>query len=102
MATTRSEKDSMGSIDVPANQLWGAQTQRSLAHFRISQENANRANSCIGSDQRAAAQVNMDLGLLPAERAKAIMRAADEVLDGAHPTEFPLAIWQTGRVLRRI
>ncbi len=46
--------------------------------------------------KRAAAQVNMDLGLLPAERAKAIMRAADEVLDGAHPTEFPLAIWQTG------
>lgn len=97
MATTRSEKDSMGSIDVPANQLWGAQTQRSLAHFRISQEKMpTELIHALALTKRAAAQVNMDLGLLPAERAKAIMRAADEVLNDAHPTEFPLAIWQTG------
>lgn len=75
----------------------GAQTQRSLAHFRISQEKMpTELIHALALTKRAAAQVNMDLGLLPAERAKAIMRAADEVLDGAHPTEFPLAIWQTG------
>ncbi|AJJ09317.1 fumarate hydratase, class II [Yersinia rohdei] len=97
MVTTRSEKDSMGPIDVPASQLWGAQTQRSLAHFHISQEKMPRELiHALALTKRAAAQVNMDLGLLPAERAKAIMRAADEVLDNCHPNEFPLSIWQTG------
>lgn len=97
MATTRSEKDSMGPIDVPANQLWGAQTQRSLEHFRISQEKMPTSLiHALAQTKRAAAKVNMDLGLLPAERAEAIMRAADEVLDDRHPSEFPLSIWQTG------
>ncbi|WP_145526154.1 class II fumarate hydratase [Yersinia rohdei] len=97
MVTTRSEKDSMGPIDVPASQLWGAQTQRSLVHFHISQEKMPRELiHALALTKRAAAQVNMDLGLLPAERAKAIMRAADEVLDNCHPNEFPLSIWQTG------
>ncbi|CNH52107.1 fumarate hydratase [Yersinia aldovae] len=97
MATTRSEKDSMGPIDVPANQLWGAQTQRSLEHFRISQEKMPTALiHALALTKRAAAQVNMELGVLPATRAQAIMSAADEVLADVHPNAFPLSIWQTG------
>ncbi|MDA5489880.1 class II fumarate hydratase [Yersinia kristensenii] len=97
MVTTRSENDSMGSIDVPASQLWGAQTQRSLEHFRISQEKMpTELIHALALTKRAAAQVNMALGLLPANRAKAIMAAADEVLNGDHAGEFPLSIWQTG------
>lgn len=97
MSATRIEKDSMGPIDVPAQRLWGAQTQRSLEHFRISSEKMPPALiDALAQTKRAAAQVNRDLGLLPAERADAIIKAADEVLSGAHPEEFPLAIWQTG------
>ncbi len=97
MAATRIEKDSMGQIEVPADQLWGAQTQRSLEHFRISVEKMPVALiHALALTKKAAAGVNMDLGLLPKERADAIIAAADEVLVGKHPTEFPLAIWQTG------
>ncbi|MBN3133128.1 MULTISPECIES: class II fumarate hydratase [Pectobacterium] len=97
MSTTRSEKDSMGPIDVPAERLWGAQTQRSLEHFRISEEKMPRALIyALAQTKRAAARVNMDLTLLPAERGNAIIQAADEVLAGQHAGEFPLAIWQTG------
>ncbi|UDQ77913.1 class II fumarate hydratase [Pectobacterium brasiliense] len=97
MSTTRSEKDSMGPIDVPAERLWGAQTQRSLEHFRISEEKMPRALIyALAQTKRAAARVNMDLSLLPAERGNAIIQAADEVLAGQHAGEFPLAIWQTG------
>ena len=97
MASSRIEKDSMGPIDVPADSLWGAQTQRSLEHFRISTEKMPTALiQALALTKRAAAKVNMDLGLLPAERGKAILAAADEVLAGKHPDEFPLAIWQTG------
>lgn len=97
MAATRIEKDSMGPIDVPTDKLWGAQTQRSLEHFRISSEKMPEALiHALALTKRAAASVNMDLGLLPAERGNAIIAAADEVLAGQHPAEFPLAIWQTG------
>ncbi|WP_129990721.1 class II fumarate hydratase [Rahnella sp. CFA14(1/10)] len=97
MASTRIEKDSMGPIDVPADKLWGAQTQRSLEHFRISSEKMPAALiHALALTKRAAASVNMDLGLLPAERAKAIIAAADEVLADKHSAEFPLYIWQTG------
>lgn len=97
MAVTRVEKDSMGPIDVPADRLWGAQTQRSLEHFRISSEKMPpELISALAQTKRAAAQVNQDLGLLEAKRAQAIIDAADEVLAGKHPAEFPLAIWQTG------
>jgi fumarate hydratase class II len=97
MASSRIEKDSMGPIDVPADRLWGAQTQRSLEHFRISTEKMPTALiQALALTKRAAAKVNMDLGLLPAERGNAILAAADEVLAGQHPDEFPLAIWQTG------
>ncbi|MEQ9872273.1 class II fumarate hydratase [Pectobacterium brasiliense] len=97
MSTTRSEKDSMGPIDVPAERLWGAQTQRSLEHFRISEEKMPRALIyALAQTKRAAARVNMDLTLLPADRGNAVIQAADEVLAGQHAGEFPLAIWQTG------
>ncbi len=97
MTTHRSERDSMGAIEVPADKLWGAQTQRSLEHFRISTEKMpGELIYALALTKRAAAKVNQDLGLLTAEKAGAIIQAADEVLAGNHPDEFPLAIWQTG------
>jgi len=97
MSDTRIEKDSMGPIAVPAAHLWGAQTQRSLEHFRISEEKMPRALIvALAQTKRAAARVNMDLGLLPADKGDSILQAADEVLNGLHASEFPLAIWQTG------
>lgn len=97
MAAYRTEKDSMGPIEVPADKLWGAQTQRSLEHFRISQEKMPTALiHALALTKRAAASVNIDLGLLPNERGMAIIAAADEVLADKHTSEFPLSIWQTG------
>jgi fumarate hydratase class II len=97
MMATRSEQDSFGPIDVPAERLWGAQTQRSLHHFAISTERMPaELVAALAQVKRAAAAVNRSLGLLPAEKARAILAAADEVLNGDHPDEFPLAIWQTG------
>jgi fumarase (EC 4.2.1.2) len=97
MTMHRREKDSMGAIDVPADKLWGAQTQRSLEHFRISTEKMPVSLiQALALTKRAAAKVNQDLGLLDADKATAIINAADEVLAGKHPDEFPLAIWQTG------
>lgn len=97
MAVMRSEKDSMGAIEVPADRLWGAQTQRSLEHFHISTEKMPTALiHALALTKRAAAEVNRQLGLLADDRAAAIIQAADEVLVGQHPDEFPLSIWQTG------
>ena len=94
---SRIEKDSFGPIDVPAGQLWGAQTQRSLEHFHISTERmAPELIAALAQVKRAAAQVNRELGLLKNEYADAIIQAADEVLAGDHAGEFPLAVWQTG------
>ncbi|MCE3603102.1 class II fumarate hydratase [Massilia sp. P8910] len=94
---TRIEKDSFGPIAVPAARLWGAQTQRSLEHFAISSERmAPELVAALAQVKRAAAAVNRSLGLLPADKADAIVKAADEVLDGRHPDEFPLVVWQTG------
>lgn len=94
---SRIEKDSFGPIDVPAGQLWGAQTQRSLEHFHISTEcMAPELIAALAQVKRAAAEVNRELGLLKDEYADAIIQAADEVLAGDHPSEFPLAVWQTG------
>jgi fumarate hydratase class II len=93
----RIEKDSFGPIEVPAGQLWGAQTQRSLHHFHISSEKmAPELIAALAQVKRAAAAVNRSLGKLPADKADAIVRAADEVLEGRHPGEFPLSVWQTG------
>lgn len=97
MVTVRRENDSMGAIDVPADKLWGAQTQRSLEHFRISTEKMPVSLiHALALTKRAAAKVNQDLGLLAEDKARAIMQAADEVLADKHRDEFPLAIWQTG------
>ena len=97
MTTSRRESDSMGTIEVPADKLWGAQTQRSLEHFRISTEKMPLSLiHALALTKRAAAKVNQDLGLLKADKAGAIIAAADEVLNNQHPDEFPLAIWQTG------
>ncbi|MFO7190173.1 MAG: class II fumarate hydratase [Pseudomonadota bacterium] len=93
----RIERDTFGEIEVPAERLWGAQTQRSLQHFKISGERMPaeliRALALV---KRACAQVNRDLGQLDAAKADAIIAAADEVLAGKHPDEFPLVVWQTG------
>ncbi|KQV78610.1 fumarate hydratase [Massilia sp. Root351] len=95
--STRSERDSFGPIDVPADKLWGAQTQRSLEHFAISTERMPpELINALASVKRAAARVNFDLGLLDEAKASAITQAADEVLAGQHAGEFPLAVWQTG------
>jgi fumarate hydratase class II len=93
----RNERDSFGTIAVPADALWGAQTQRSLLYFAISTERLPpELIAALALVKRAAALVNRDLSLLSADKAQAIAAAADEVLTGAHATQFPLAVWQTG------
>ena len=93
----REERDTMGMMQVPANALWGAQTQRSLQNFRISCERMPLTLlHALALVKRAAASVNRDLGLLDAEQRNAIIQAADEVVSGRHDAEFPLAVWQTG------
>lgn len=87
----------MGTIEVPADRYWGAQTQRSLHHFAISHETMPPAVvRAFGVLKLASAQVNHALGKLDAERAELIERAAREVMDGTLASEFPLRIWQTG------
>jgi len=94
---TRTEHDTMGAIDVPAARLWGAQTQRSLLNFNISGERMPREMiRALAQIKRAAATVNLGLGLLDAPKARAIMAAADEVIAEVHLDEFPLVVWQTG------
>ncbi|HEX5806299.1 MAG TPA: class II fumarate hydratase [Macromonas sp.] len=95
--STRTEHDSFGPIEVPAERLWGAQTQRSLAHFRISGERMPlELIRALAQVKRACAVVNQPLAGLPADKAGAIVAAADEVLQGRHDAEFPLVVWQTG------
>src|ERR1051326_7151957 len=97
MAANRTEKDSFGPIEVPAERLWGAQTERSRRFFRISGERMPLpVVYALARVKQAAAQVNADLGLLDGKKADAIRRAAQEVLDGRHDAEFPLVVWQTG------
>ena len=97
MTDTRMESDSFGPIAVPAQRLWGAQTQRSLIHFAISGEKQPRELlHALALVKRASATVNHKLGLLDEKKTKAILAAADEVLDDKHPEEFPLVVWQTG------
>lgn len=93
----REEHDTMGLVQVPADALWGAQTQRSLLNFRISDEHMPAALiHALVLVKRVAAAVNRDLGLLDADKAAAIIAAADEVIAGQHPDAFPLVVWQTG------
>ncbi len=95
--TTRKETDSMGAIEVPADRYWGAQTQRSLEHFKIAGERfPPEMIRAFGLLKRATAEVNAELGLLPKDIARAIIQAADEVIAGKLDDHFPLVVWQTG------
>ena len=97
MASTRIEKDSFGGIEVAADRLWGAQTERSRRFFRISAERMPLAVvHALARTKQAAAAVNAELGLLDGKKADAIQKAAAEVLAGRHDDEFPLVVWQTG------
>ncbi len=94
---TRIEKDSMGEIEVPANQYWGAQTQRSLQNFEIGRERFPREMLwALGIVKQSVAQVNSDLGMLDPDKTKVILQAAQEVIDGKLDDHFPLVVWQTG------
>ncbi len=96
-APTRSESDSMGKIDVPADRYYGAQTARSLIHFAIGKDTMPpELIRAFGILKKAAALVNQDLGKLPGEKTKLIAQAADEVISGQLNEHFPLRVWQTG------
>ncbi|MGC1417917.1 MAG: lyase family protein, partial [Candidatus Acidiferrum sp.] len=94
---TRTESDSMGKIDVPADRYYGAQTARSLIHFAIGKDTMPpELIRSFGFLKKAAALVNQDLGKLPADKTALIVQAADEVISGKLDEHFPLRIWQTG------
>jgi fumarate hydratase class II len=96
-AKTRVESDAFGPLDIPADQLWGAQTERSLHNFRIGTERMPiEIIHALGLIKRAAAEVNRDLGSLDARRAKAIAAVAQDIADGKLDGHFPLLVWQTG------
>ncbi|MNF33948.1 fumarase, class II [Pseudomonas linyingensis] len=94
---SRTETDSLGPIEVPEDAYWGAQTQRSLINFAIGSERMPLAViHALALIKKAAARVNARIGALPADRARLIEQAADEVLAGKHDSQFPLVVWQTG------
>jgi fumarate hydratase class II len=100
MTESRTETDSLGAIEVPADRYWGAQTQRSLHHFSIGDPAADRMPMeivrALALLKKAAAMVNADRGLLDRKLADLIVAAVDEILDGALDDHFPLFVWQTG------
>ncbi|HVC81692.1 MAG TPA: class II fumarate hydratase, partial [Chloroflexota bacterium] len=97
IGATRTESDSMGEIQVPADRYWGAQTQRSLHYFDIGDDRFSRpVIRALGILKKAAALVNGDLGLLSPEKLDLMVRAADEVIEGKLDDHFPLHVWQTG------
>src|SRR5690242_7145739 len=94
---TRTESDSMGKIDVPADRYYGAQTARSLIHFAIGKDTMPpELIRAFGILKKAAALVNQDLGKLPSDKTALIVQAAEEVIAGSLNNHFPLRIWQTG------
>ncbi len=94
---TRIERDTMGEVSVPAQRYWGAQTQRSLENFRIGGERMPAPLiRALAIEKKAAALVNLGFGEIEAGLARAIVAAADEVIEGRHAAEFPLVVWQTG------
>ena len=94
---TRTETDSFGPIEVPAQAYWGAQTERSRHNFPIGEQRMPRPLiAALALVKRAAAETNRALGLLDARRAKAIAQAAQEILDGKRDDHFPLSVYQTG------
>ncbi len=97
MAATRSESDSLGAIEVPADRYWGAQTERARRNFPISgQRLPRRFIAALALIKREAARVNGELGRIDAALVPAIVAAAQEIVDGRHPEEFPLDVFQTG------
>ncbi|HZA19248.1 MAG TPA: class II fumarate hydratase [Actinomycetota bacterium] len=95
----REDKDSLGVVKVPADRLWGAQTQRSIENFPIGSDRfvwGRRVIRALGLLKKAAALANGELGTLPKEKVDLIVQAADEVIDGKLDREFPLVVWQTG------
>ncbi|HYF11516.1 MAG TPA: class II fumarate hydratase [Actinomycetota bacterium] len=100
MTEHRTETDSMGAIDVPADRYWGAQTERSIHHFSIGWPTADRMPvevvRAMGVLKKAAAEANVELGVLDPELGRLIAAAADEVIDGRLDDHFPLYVWQTG------
>jgi fumarate hydratase class II len=93
----RIEKDTMGEIKVPSDKYYGAQTARSLMNFKIGGERFPREIiRALGILKKAAAITNKELGILPADTADLIVKAADEVIDGKLDEHFPLVVWQTG------
>src|SRR5437762_227413 len=96
-SSTRMETDSFGPIEVAADRYWGAQTERSRQNFRIGHDRMPmQVVRALGIVKLAAAQTNLALGLLDQRRARAIIRAAHEVIDGKFDDHFPLVVWQTG------
>jgi fumarate hydratase class II len=96
-AATRTERDTMGPVEVPAARLWGAQTQRSLENFRIGGERMPEPLiRALAIEKKASALANMELGALDKRVGDAIATAADEVIAQKHDAEFPLVVWQTG------
>ena len=94
---TRTENDAFGPLEIPANRLWGAQTERSLHNFRIGSERMPlEIVHALGLIKRAAAEVNRDLGSLDRRRAGAIIAVAQDIADGKLDEHFPLLVWQTG------
>jgi fumarate hydratase class II len=97
MAGTRTESDAMGSIDVPSDRYWGAQTARARQHFRIGEERMPRGIiGALALVKKACAEVNRDLGLLDDGKCRLIVAAADEIIAGKLDDHFPLTVWQTG------
>src|SRR5476651_237658 len=96
-AKTRTESDVFGPLDIQADKLWGAQTERSLHNFRIGSERMPvEIIHALGLIKRAAAEVNRDLGSLDRKRAGAIVAVAQDIADGTLDGHFPLLVWQTG------
>jgi fumarate hydratase class II len=99
MSQFRTEKDTMGQVQVPADAYWGAQTQRSIENFPIAQDINKMPKEIIKAFaylKKAAALTNRDAGILDAEKAELIGRVADEILEGHLADQFPLVVWQTG------
>ena len=96
MKAFRIEKDSMGTIEVPSDRYWGAQTQRSIGNFRIGGQMPFEIIKAFAYLKKAAAITNFELGVLDKRKSELICRVCDEILDGKLDSEFPLVIWQTG------
>jgi len=95
----RTEKDTMGTIQVPADKYWGAQTQRSIENFKIAQDISKMPVEIIRAFailKKAAALTNLDAGILSKEKSELISKVCDEILDGKLEDQFPLVVWQTG------